>query len=390
MKIDIVNSALDGVPEITLRGMIDRYEDGSISGAIDSCGASKLRMNINSMGGSVMLGQEVIAAMQAYKDNGGIIETVNRGMAYSTAGWIFAAGSKGFRKMMPFATILTHPPMYADGSTLADYQQGSEKHSALMDALNSLVDIFTPITNRTKAFIKKIMLNTTKFNAKQAVKEGFADEILNISNAVVLKEDLQPEEIINATESINYEIINKHDSNKNEKLLQMKEIAILLNLNPEASKEAIKGAVVDIINRAETAEAGEKAKGVSLEQKEAELSSVRNELNEIKDAEIINYVVALVAKDATKKEHETAILNMAKADFETFKALNPIDAVVNAGEKIDKGIKEEKGDEEDKSLALAKEFFNMSQPEKEKLKKEDLSRYNELVNAYDINANKIV
>lgn len=419
-SIEIINSSLDGVPEINLRGMIDKYEDGSIAEAFDRCRDAVIRLNINSMGGSVNLGQEVIAAMQNFKNAGGIIETVNRGIAYSTAGWIFSAGSKGHRKMMPFSTLMTHPPAFADGKTLTDFQQGSEKWNILADAMNKLIDIFAPITGRTKNAIKKFMLGNTTFNAKQAVKEGFADEIIEISNSVVLKNDLQPEEIINATEAIDYTIQDKKTYNINipsmldekgvieaiEKAINkqpepgkinkksMKEVAKLLNLNPDASEESILQAVRDIQNRAETAEADKKASDTKLKQVETERDSIKNELSELKDTEIINYVEKYIGDSKERKEKRESLLNFAKSDFETFKSVCPLggEGVTNKGAKIDEGIEPEgnEGDEGKKGVKDAQKFFNMSLAEREKLKIENISEYNKLVNAYDNNQTKIV
>lgn len=384
--LEIVNSSLDGVPEITLRGMIDEYEDGAIASAIDRCGSPKLRMNINSIGGNVNLGQEVIAAMQMFKDNGGIIETVNRGVAYSTAGWIFSAGSKGHRKMLPFSTLVTHPPMFADGKTLSDFQKGSEKWNILSEAMEKLIDIFVPITGCSRAKIKNFMVGNTKFDAKKAVKEGFADTIVEISNSVVLKNNLQPEEIINATESIQYEIVNQEpapgDNNNKQK---MKEVAKLLNLNPDAAEGSILQAITDLQNRAKTLEESETALKTKLETVEAERDSIKNELSAVKDAEIINYVKKYVGDDKVRKENEPKLLNMAKSDFELFKTVCPVTEVDNKGAIIDNGINPEgnEGDKDAKKIEDAKKFYNMSQPERVKLEKENPSEYRKLVNAYN-------
>lgn len=374
--------------------MIDEYDDGSIASAIDRCGGSKVRMNINSMGGSVNLGQEVIAAMQAYKNAGGIIETVNRGIAYSTAGWIFAAGSKGYRKMMPFASLMTHPPAFADGKTISDFQKGSEKWNILTDAMDMLIDIFAPITGRTKNVIKKFMLEDTVFSAKKAVKEGFADEIVKISNSIVLKNDLQPEEIMNAVESIEYEVINENNQPKpgNNNNKRMKKVAELLNLNPDASEDSVLQAVKDLQNRAVTAEADKTSADTKLEQVEAERDSLKNELSTVKDAEVLNYVKKYIGDNKDRKKQEESLLNFAKSDFETFKSVCPIDEIVNKGEEIDKEISPEGDKKTDEEIGIenARKFFNMSLAEKDKLKKENIGEYNGLVNAYDKYYKKLV
>lgn len=384
-KAQIINNSIDEVPEIYLRGPIDEYEDGSIAEAIDACRwkkAKKIRMLINSIGGSVALGQEVIGAMQLFKDEDGIIETINRGVANSTAGWIFSAGSKGHRKMMPFSTLFMHPPMYEDGTGLNDYQQGSEKHTLLMEAMEKIVSIFAPITGRTKNFIRNAMMSGTKYSAEKAVKEGFADEIVSISNSVSLKNDLKLEEIINATESVDYQIITKKTENK------MKEVAILLNLNPEASESAVKQAVTALINRAEAAEADSKAKGVEVTQKDAEITALRNEISEVKDKEIVNYVKSYIGGDKVKQEQEAKLMNMAKADFDTFKSICPVSD--NGSAIIDKDIKPDGQGGSDNSLEDAKKFFNMSNAAKSELKNTSPSEYRKLVNAYDKHLDKII
>lgn len=390
-KPEFINSGLDGVPEISIKGMIDDYEHGSIVALIDACGSKRMRMNINSLGGSVSVGQEIIASMQQYKDSGGVIETVNRGVAYSTAGWIFAAGTKGERKIMPFASIMTHPPMFADGKTLSDFMPGSEQHNILMDAMDKLIDIFVPITGRTKRAIRNFMINTTTFDAKRAVKEGFADEVVKISNQVVLKNELKPEEIMNVCEGVSYDIVNNEpegDNNKNQ--VKMKELAKLLNLNPEASEKACVEAVTALINRADKAEADNKATAKTLDDTKAELQDVRNELKEVKEAEIINYVENYIGEDKEREAKRDELVNLATSDFETFKAICEVKPVVNAGARIDEGIEEEqKGGEDSSELKDAKEFFNMSIDERQKLKNSDVSKYNKLVNAYEKNTDKL-
>lgn len=384
-KAQIINSSLDGTPEIHLRGAIDDYEDGSIAMAIDYCSEKRLRMLVNSTGGNVALGQEVIAAMQSFKDNGGVIETVNRGMAGSTAGWIFSAGSKGHRKMMPFATLFMHPPSFSDGTTIQDYQQGSEKYTVLMEAMEKIVCIFSPITGKSNNFIRNKMVANTKYSAERAVRDGFADEVVKISNSVDLKKDLKPEEVINATESINYAII----SNKTKKSeFRMEELAVLLNLNPEASKGAMLQAVRSLINRADTAEAGLTAKETEVQQKDAEMAALRNELSVVKDAEIVNYVKSYIGDDVTKKGQEDKLLNMAKADFDTFKAICPV--VSGGAAVIDNGISTSGDDDKNDGVKDAKKFFNMTMAEKAVLKNSNPSEYRKLVNAYDSNFDKIV
>jgi len=77
---------------------------------LDNAGKRKIQIWINSIGGSVMDGYSILGAM--LKTNA-TVDTYNIGVAASTAGWLFEAGTK--RDMSDYATWMGHNPHSADG-----------------------------------------------------------------------------------------------------------------------------------------------------------------------------------------------------------------------------------------------------------------------------------
>lgn len=387
-KIDFINGRIDGVREISLRGDINGYDGEYIANQIRNAydyeyeGSKRIRIVINSFGGIVSSGLEIITAMQFFKDSGGIIETVNAGVADSTAGWIFAAGTKGERKIMQFASLFTHNPMFEDGRTINDLAPGTEEYEVLKNATDQIVDIFAPITGKSESFIRELMANNTDMSADEAVHNGFADKKVLVSNAPTLKNGLSRTEIFNVTNGL---VLNEI------KIKKMGKLAGLLNLNAEANEAAMVSEVEKIVNAKNQAETDLVNKSADFDRVNAELTDAKAKLAELENKGIENYVDALIASDASKKDQKDNLINMAKAvGLDCFKETMPVKEVVN-GAKIDAGIEEEdQGDEADKELKNAKEFKAMTLNERKALKASDHSKYQALVNAYDKNYAKLM
>jgi len=169
----------------------------------------------------------------------------------------------------------------------------------------------------------------------------------------------------------------------------MGKVADLLNLNKEASEEAIFAAVQKVVNAKEKAENDLQNKQVELDQVNAELATAKEDLANIKYEAITAYVEELIVNDASNADQKDNLILMAKAvGLENFKKTNPVK--VATGASIDEGIEEEGQEVADVELKNAKEFKSMTFAAREELKNSDPAKYETLVNAYDLNMTKLI
>ena len=132
---------------------------------------AEITMYINSPGGSVVDGLALYDVMQSISCP---IRTVCIGMAYSMGALLFVAGDQ--RIMMPHSKIMIHDPLvtHIEGSAL-QVQTESKK---LLDVRKATNEILSKHTGRT---IKEIEAKTccdSYFSAKEALKFGLADSII--------------------------------------------------------------------------------------------------------------------------------------------------------------------------------------------------------------------
>lgn len=374
----IVNNSRDGFSEISIIGDIELYDADYICKQIANVTGKKLRIRINSFGGNVTSGMSIISAMIDFKSAGGVIETVNEGKADSTAGWIFAMGTKGYRKVLPWSSMILHDPAYADGRTLNNLVEGSDEHNQLKEYKTKLVSIFNFATGIAKNQIESMMSIETDLKGSDIVKKGFADKIEDVDCKVPDLSNMTANEIVNTTKNINY---------KNKK--NMSKIALLLGLNPEASEEAIASAVQDVLNKRTEAENNLIASNKQVSNLKTERDQLKSSYLALKDKEIVDYVGAIIEADSSKAEIKAEMINMAKSDFDTFKRMNKIE-VKNAS-KIDKDIDEDgAGANADAAeIENAKKFAGMSVDERNNLKSSSYSEYCQLAENYDKHFDKL-
>ena len=143
-KVDFTNSSLDGIPEINLSGNVEFYDGSYIANRILDSGKKHIRLRINCFGGNILGGYEIIAAQNQFTQDGGIIETWGLGVTDSVAGWLLANGTKGYRKVMPYNTMLLHLPATKDGLNANDLPDGELK-DRLLEATENIANIFVII-----------------------------------------------------------------------------------------------------------------------------------------------------------------------------------------------------------------------------------------------------
>lgn len=129
-----------------------------------------LIVEINSPGGYTAPAAEIYTDLKSYDGN---VEVHIVGEADSAASIIAMAGDKVL--MSPMAMMMIHRAMSsADGNT-DDLASGKQ---ALDELDQNIVNAYALKTGKDKQDIYNLMAKTTWMNAKTAVREGFADGIM--------------------------------------------------------------------------------------------------------------------------------------------------------------------------------------------------------------------
>lgn len=132
-----------------------------------------IRIIINSPGGSVAAGMCIIDAMHSMKH---IVSTEIMGMAYSAASFIFASGTKGYRRMTPRSYLMIHQVM---GGTSGTAMQMIDYIEQVKREQRDIIKILEAFTNLSEAEIIEMMKGDFYIDAQSAIKYGFADSILS-------------------------------------------------------------------------------------------------------------------------------------------------------------------------------------------------------------------
>jgi len=382
-KLKFLKNSSSDIPQMRLIGEFDRYDASEICNAFKHAkdnGYKRVRMIFNCYGGYINAAYTILTEMNLFMAEGGIIETLNAGRADSAAGWLFSAGTRGERKVMSYAGMTLHPPMFPNGQSLEDFDEGSEERNLIEAELDKLVNIFVQITSLAKNTIKNMMVVTTSLDAEQSVKNKFADEKIEVNNFPEVKNSITSKEFVNLVENI--EIKENLSLNNNSKM--SKKVNELLNLMPEASDSAQEKAIKAIIADRDGLRNKLVEKDTAFGELKTEHDSLKNEIQEQKDAKAVEYVDSLIEKDKRLEDSKESLVNMAKIDLDAFKVLNPLVNKTETGADIDKDIEESDDKTEKEALeANATEFLNMSIEKRNELKNNDYAKFTKLASAYD-------
>lgn len=184
------------------------FSPQSISDALTEADGEDVSLEINSPGGYIDAGSEIYTELMEYpgKINANIV-----GYACSAASWIALAADHV--AMSPTAQMMIHR---ASGGAVGNSADMQSEYNALDQMDKSFVDLYSKRTGKSPEDIYQMMTDTTWMNAKTAVENGFADE--------VMFENKEPA-LVNADGSLSIkpEMINK--------------IKNLLHRNTEANKK---------------------------------------------------------------------------------------------------------------------------------------------------------
>tara|TARA_B100000676_G_scaffold206218_1_gene202400 strand:+ start:1395 stop:1994 length:600 start_codon:yes stop_codon:yes gene_type:complete len=130
-------------------------------------------MYINSPGGVITSGFGIIDTMNYIKPD---IATICVGQAASMAAMILSSGTKGKRSALENSRIMIHQPLGGVQGQATDIEIHTKEILFLKDRLNNI------LSKNTGQTVKSIEKDTNRDNfmsAKEAIKYGLIDEIVN-------------------------------------------------------------------------------------------------------------------------------------------------------------------------------------------------------------------
>ncbi|TDN38605.1 hypothetical protein E4631_24065 [Hymenobacter sp. UV11] len=145
---------------------------------LESNGVTDITVRIMSGGGSVIHGLAIFSAILNSK---AAITTVNDGLAASSAGWIFLAGTNAV--MADYSLLMLHNP--------SSPSQDPKTNEVLTYMRNSILTIFKKRTGVDIAVLSEMMNKETWMDAEEAVAYGFATGIQETALLVELNPNAQ-------------------------------------------------------------------------------------------------------------------------------------------------------------------------------------------------------
>ncbi len=127
---------------------------------------------INSPGGHVSAGLAIYDTMQFIKPD---VNTICVGQAASMGAVLLAAGTKGKRFALPHSRIMIHQPLGGATGQAADIAIQAKEIIKIKDTLSELL---AKHTGKRKQTIRKDTDRNNHMDAKEAIKYGMIDEIL--------------------------------------------------------------------------------------------------------------------------------------------------------------------------------------------------------------------
>ncbi len=301
------------IPELTIHGIIDFDTANRVVAFLNYFKEEKqhVRFRINSLGGSVFAGQQIMSAMQNFYSFGLNIAGVNEGVCDSTAAWIFAMCTKGQRFTMPYGSAIIHNPHFVgEGGDL-------ERLEAARTEINTMLQAGTGLS---EAKVKELMDSNVNLKPDQLIKLGFADKILKITNAPTLAANLTRQEIFNLT--------------INHKLNTMQKLAEVYNLAPEASEAAFVEVAKSDKQKIEALSNAVKQLESEKTEKATQISELENKVKAFEVAETETFIKSLnigndEAKTATVtnliKEKGLAVVKAVYGSLSTSKVITAPD-----------------------------------------------------------------
>lgn len=146
------------------------FSPKSVTDALKNANGEDVTLEINSPGGYIDAGSEIYTELMEYP---GTVNAKIVGYACSAASWIALAADRV--AMSPTAQMMIHR---AGGGAIGNSSDMKSEYNALDQMDKSFVDLYAKRTGKSPNEIYQMMVDTTWMNAKTAVENGFADEVM--------------------------------------------------------------------------------------------------------------------------------------------------------------------------------------------------------------------
>ena len=146
------------------------FSPKSVTDALKNANGEDITLEINSPGGYIDAGSEIYTELMEYP---GTVNAKIVGYACSAASWIALAADHVV--MSPTAQMMIHR---ASGGAIGNSSDMKSEYNALDQMDKSFVDLYAKRTGKSPEEIYQMMVDTTWMNAKTAVENGFADEVM--------------------------------------------------------------------------------------------------------------------------------------------------------------------------------------------------------------------
>lgn len=190
-------------------------------------------MNINvwidSFGGSVFAATGIYNALVEHARQGGTVTTIGDGKVMSAATVIFMAGQK--RQVTKGCVFMIHNPLTSVGG----YAEDLRKTADILDVVKESIINAYESTGKSREELSDMMNAETYMDATQTVQEGFATEILQVSEKAAEDNGQVRAFARNAivayakTDVTNLQKIIKGENGNMEKKVEIKNVADLKN-----------------------------------------------------------------------------------------------------------------------------------------------------------------
>ena len=162
----------------------DNVSPKDVSDILKGVNGQDVTLEINSPGGYISAGSEIYTVLREYREYTGNITAKIVGQACSAASWIALAADKVI--MSPTAQMMIHRASTDVSGNIDDLSSAA---NAVNEMDKAYVDLYSKKTGKTPDEIYQMMAKTTWMNAKTAVENGFADEIMFENEPAVVNAD---------------------------------------------------------------------------------------------------------------------------------------------------------------------------------------------------------
>ncbi len=322
----IINQASDTC-DVYLYGIIGKWMDIDVNKLIPELenlrksGVTKFKFYVNSDGGDVIQCQ----ALWNYLNRTDVEVTwIVDGIAASAA-YDMMTNPRHKVIMSKYSKILVHKVSGSVYGSSKDIRGYADR----MDAFeNEIVDMISARCGQDKKTVQKNWFDGTDhwFNATDAVDNKLADAVVDGIEGV----NGAPDSLIDPTDIYNYfqnQIINF----QNQRSMTHKEIAPILNMDPNSDETAVRAAIQNTVSKA-----------TRLEKENGELTAERdrlkNQVDEMNKAKVKNLIDGAITAKKFGEDMRNAYTKMAESDYETAeKVINSLSGVSPIANQLNGG-----------------------------------------------------